>query len=56
MPGSVQYRFDSHGVFRNRVTEGEQILHILVVKPLDLEVKVHVIGSLTQFMLLMLCQ
>ena len=32
-----------------------QVLHILIVQPLDLEVQVHVVGTLTQPVLFMLC-
>lgn len=43
-------------VFRHSVCEGGQVLNILIVEPLDLEVQVHVVGALTQSMLLMLCR
>ena len=44
------------GVFRHSVSEGRQILNVLVVKTLDLEMQVHVVSSPTELMLLMLCK
>lgn len=41
-------------IVRHCVLEGGQILHILIVKPFDLKVQVHVVSSLTKFMLLVL--
>lgn len=43
-------------VFRHSVCEGGQVHNILVVKPLDLEVQVHVVCSLTELVLLVFCK
>lgn len=43
-------------VLRHSVSEGGQVLYILVVKPLDLEVQVHVVSCLAEPMLLMFCK
>lgn len=42
-------------VLGHGVREGGQLLDVLVVKPLDLKVQVHVVGCLTELMLLVLC-
>lgn len=46
--------FSLRWVVGDDALEGGQLLHVLVVQPLDLEVQVHVVGALTQPVLLVL--
>lgn len=43
-------------VVGNNSPKGLQVLDIFIVEPLDLEVQVHVVGALTQSVLLVLCR
>lgn len=43
-------------VLGHSVREGGQVLNILIVQPLDLEVQVHVVSSLTELVLLVFCK
>lgn len=43
-------------VVRNNIFKVQQLLHVFVVEPLDLEVQVHVVCALTQSVLLVVCE